>query len=435
MIPVFPVTLAFLGFLIGLLYVIFIIASLLMVLVIMMQRPKEQGLGAAFGGEMAQSFLGAGASNVLVKITVWLGGIFLGCAILISLLQAAKRSQDERSALDGAADEQAEVQEAKPGEQDEAAAEEEEEPEAEDSGEAQPEEDETEAAEGETDGEADSEAEAAEGDTVDTDGASMGAAEESTGEAEQPEVDKAQAEPELKETRSFENEEIRSALEKLATQAGVTLKIDGELSGREPITANFLESTPMAAMQAIASLRGLELTVNDGEKSVTVTVPETEAAEAGDGEAAAAGGDAFVEEVEGFSDIDELLQEDEKLEEDTAPLLLGGDILFEKNSAGLDPAARPTLEKLALLLLQQPDISYRIEGHTDTTGQADYNQRLSEERAESVARILREEFQIPAERIETVGHGESRPLVEAGTREEHGQNRRVEITIQTSGEG
>ncbi len=60
-----------------LLIVVEIICSLLLIAVVLLQRSKGEGLGLAFGAEMGESLFGARASNVLVRITVWLGVIFL----------------------------------------------------------------------------------------------------------------------------------------------------------------------------------------------------------------------------------------------------------------------------------------------------------------------------------------------------------------------
>ncbi len=64
------------GILIGILLTIHITVSVLLVLIILMQRPRSEGLGTAFGGGVADSLFGSGAGNVLTKITTWFGIIF-----------------------------------------------------------------------------------------------------------------------------------------------------------------------------------------------------------------------------------------------------------------------------------------------------------------------------------------------------------------------
>ena len=63
--------------LVGFLYVIEVLVCLLLGLVVMLQKPKEGGLGGAIAGGMGEAVFGADASNVLIKATAWLGAIFL----------------------------------------------------------------------------------------------------------------------------------------------------------------------------------------------------------------------------------------------------------------------------------------------------------------------------------------------------------------------
>jgi len=67
---------------------IFVLVALLMVLVILMQRPKSEGLGAAFGGAVTENIFGAQTTNVLVKFTAWLAGFFFAVTFALSILYA-----------------------------------------------------------------------------------------------------------------------------------------------------------------------------------------------------------------------------------------------------------------------------------------------------------------------------------------------------------
>jgi preprotein translocase subunit SecG len=73
---------------------LFVLVSLLMVLVILMQRPKSEGLGAAFGGAVTENIFGAQTTNVLVKFTTWLAGIFFGLTFVLSILYAQRSTAD-----------------------------------------------------------------------------------------------------------------------------------------------------------------------------------------------------------------------------------------------------------------------------------------------------------------------------------------------------
>jgi preprotein translocase subunit SecG len=75
---------------IGVLLGIDVLVALLMIFVILMQRPKSEGLGAAFGGGVTENIFGAQTTNVLVKFTGWLAGIFFVVTFLLSVLYAQR---------------------------------------------------------------------------------------------------------------------------------------------------------------------------------------------------------------------------------------------------------------------------------------------------------------------------------------------------------
>lgn len=81
--------------LINLLLVLYILVALLMLLVILMQRPKSEGLGAAFGGGVTENIFGAQTTNVLVKFTAWLAGIFFALTFALSILYAHQSAGDK----------------------------------------------------------------------------------------------------------------------------------------------------------------------------------------------------------------------------------------------------------------------------------------------------------------------------------------------------
>jgi len=85
---------------IDLLLTINVIVSLLIILVVLMQRPKSEGIGAAFGGGMTENLFGAQTSNVLANFTRWLGGTFFLLTLILSILVA--KQSTERSAIQAA---------------------------------------------------------------------------------------------------------------------------------------------------------------------------------------------------------------------------------------------------------------------------------------------------------------------------------------------
>ena len=107
---------------------------------------------------------------------------------------------------------------------------------------------------------------------------------------------------------------------------------------------------------------------------------------------------------------------------------LTSDILFDHNSAALRATSRETLNELAANFARYPDNMVIIEGHTDSTGSEQYNQRLSEQRAANVADYLIERG-VAARNVTVYGFGELRPKATNETADGRQLNRRVEIHI------
>lgn len=82
--------------LINILLGVFVLVAALMILIILMQRPKSEGLGAAFGGGVTENIFGAQTTNVLTRITGWLAGIFFISAFTLSMLYAHQTNQSGR---------------------------------------------------------------------------------------------------------------------------------------------------------------------------------------------------------------------------------------------------------------------------------------------------------------------------------------------------
>ena len=104
------------------------------------------------------------------------------------------------------------------------------------------------------------------------------------------------------------------------------------------------------------------------------------------------------------------------------------DVLFDTGSATLKPGAREKLARVAGILASHPDLKIEIEGHTDSVGGDDYNQHLSERRAESVRAYLVQQ-KIPSSAVGAEGFGESRPVASNTTPAGRQQNRRVELVV------
>lgn len=103
-------------------------------------------------------------------------------------------------------------------------------------------------------------------------------------------------------------------------------------------------------------------------------------------------------------------------------------ILFQFNSADLQPAAKTNIENLAKTLKKYKDTNILVEGHTDSIGTADYNMKLSERRAQTVTTFA-ESLGVDPSRFTVKGYGFTQPVATNSTPEGRQANRRVEVAI------
>ena len=110
-------------------------------------------------------------------------------------------------------------------------------------------------------------------------------------------------------------------------------------------------------------------------------------------------------------------------EQDILTATFKSEMMFDSDSSTLKPGAYAEIGRVADILVKYPQTTIRVEGHTDTKGAEDYNQKLSEKRAESVKNAMVQKAVAPS-RISTIGYGESQPISSNDA-----LNRRVTIVI------
>jgi outer membrane protein OmpA-like peptidoglycan-associated protein len=104
------------------------------------------------------------------------------------------------------------------------------------------------------------------------------------------------------------------------------------------------------------------------------------------------------------------------------------DVLFDTGSYTLKPGAREKLAKISGIVLAHPGLTLQIEGHTDSVGGDEFNQQLSERRADSVRDFLAENG-VPASAITARGFGKTQPVASNDSAEGRQRNRRVELVV------
>jgi len=118
----------------------------------------------------------------------------------------------------------------------------------------------------------------------------------------------------------------------------------------------------------------------------------------------------------------------ERLRDETLKLTVDNEVSFDFDRADIRPSFRASLDKLAQLIIKYDRTVVHIVGHTDSTGSAEYNQNLSERRAQSVADYLVARG-VNASRLVSSGRGESQPRATNDTEAGRQLNRRVEIFV------
>jgi len=104
-------------------------------------------------------------------------------------------------------------------------------------------------------------------------------------------------------------------------------------------------------------------------------------------------------------------------------------VQFEVGKADLKPVSYPLLDEVVTVMKGNPQIELvEIGGHTDSTGTAQYNQTLSEKRAQAVADYLIKAG-LPAERFSAVGYGSTQPIAGNDTDQGKAQNRRIDFVV------
>lgn len=137
---------------------------------------------------------------------------------------------------------------------------------------------------------------------------------------------------------------------------------------------------------------------------------------------------------EDFFRIEELffMNGDTEMHRETDPIeskIAFSSLEFENGKADILPLMHGDLDKLANFLIDHPDFSLNISGHTDSQGSEESNLRLSQARADAIKAYLIHQFKINPERIIATGYGSSRPLVKEVTDQDRRLNRRVEFDI------
>jgi outer membrane protein OmpA-like peptidoglycan-associated protein len=124
----------------------------------------------------------------------------------------------------------------------------------------------------------------------------------------------------------------------------------------------------------------------------------------------------------------------DKLPNDVVRITMTSQTAFDTNSATIKPGFDTTMDKLADVVVRYAKTTLTVVGHTDNVGSNDYNQKLSERRATSVAQYF-ESKRVNAVRLAVSGKGETAPIASNNSESGRQANRRVEIYVEPVVEG
>lgn len=127
-------------------------------------------------------------------------------------------------------------------------------------------------------------------------------------------------------------------------------------------------------------------------------------------------------------DLEKQVQDLQTEDTERGLVLTLGSVLFETGQATLQTGSQRTVEKVARFLNEYPERDILIEGFTDSMGAEEYNQKLSQQRAQAVRDLL-VTYGVDASRVKTEGYGEQYPVASNDSAAGRQQNRRVEVVV------
>src|SRR5713101_5988922 len=184
-----------------------------------------------------------------------------------------------------------------------------------------------------------------------------------------------------------------------------------------------------ASAAALAQQQAAQAAADQAAKDRAAAVAQRRAAEAETEKARQAAAQAEAEKAQLRAQLLSQLNSILQTRDSARGLIVNmSDVLFDTGSYTLKPGAREKLAKISGIVLAHPGLNLQIEGHTDSVGSDEFNQQLSERRADSVRDFLAEQG-VPGSAISARGFGKTQPVASNDTAEGRQRNRRVELVV------
>lgn len=228
----------------------------------------------------------------------------------------------------------------------------------------------------------------------------------------------------------------RAAAQQAAEQARMEQerRAQAEADRRAADQARLAAEQATAQAQQAASQAAQERAAADAARAAAIAQQQTAQAEAERARVAAQQADRERQQAEADkAQLRERLRQQLNLILETRETARGlivniSDVLFDFNKYTLKPGAREKMAKVSGILLAYPGLQIQVEGHTDSVGSDEYNQRLSEQRADAVRDYLTEQG-VRGGSVTAVGFGKAQPVASNDTAAGRQQNRRVELVV------
>lgn len=237
---------------------------------------------------------------------------------------------------------------------------------------------------------------------------------------------KARADADAEIQRRQQAEQARVQAE-AAQAAAERMKLEAEKAAQE--SARQKKEAERARADALAQQQAAQAAAEQAGREKAAALVQQRAAEAQAEKARQAAEQAESEKAELRARLLNQLNSILQTRDSARGLIVNmSDVLFDTGSYTLKPGAREKLAKISGIVLAHPGLSLEIEGHTDSVGTDEFNQQLSERRADSVRDFLAQQG-VPASSITARGFGKTQPVTSNDTADGRQRNRRVELVV------
>jgi len=237
---------------------------------------------------------------------------------------------------------------------------------------------------------------------------------------------KARADADAEVKRRQEADQARAAAEAAKAEA-VRMKQEAEQASQDAVRQRQEAEQARAAAQQQQQVA--QAAAEQAARDRAAAVSQQRAAEAETEKARQAAAQAEAEKAQLRAQLLSQLNSILQTRDSARGLIVNmSDVLFDTGSYTLKPGAREKLAKISGIVLAHPGLNLQIEGHTDSVGTDEFNQQLSERRADSVRDFLAEQG-VPGSAISARGFGKTQPVASNDTAEGRQRNRRVELVV------